>query len=65
MSKQIKEAKANDVHVVDEGFLDAVKIGGAALLIQSHSICTWGCDVRAISFQILYRQTWRSPYNYN
>jgi len=44
-SKQIAEAEDADVHVVDEGFLDKVTRGGAALLITSHSIAPWGSDV--------------------
>ncbi|XP_063958511.1 poly [ADP-ribose] polymerase 1-like [Lytechinus pictus] len=44
MNKKMKEAKSNDVHVVSEDFLDAVKNGGAALMITQHSICNWGSD---------------------
>ncbi|XP_072171566.1 poly [ADP-ribose] polymerase 1-like [Diadema setosum] len=44
MNKKMREAKANDVHVVSEDFLDAVKKGGAALMISQHSICSWGSD---------------------
>ena len=47
-SKAMKEAKAADVQVVDEGFLEACKKGGAILLINSHSICTWGSDVQGL-----------------
>ena len=45
-SKLIKEAEKCDVHVIDEGFLEDVKKGGAALMISSHSIASWGSDVR-------------------
>ena len=38
--KSIKEAEKADVHVVDEGFLEDVKKGGAALMISSHSIAS-------------------------
>ena len=44
----MQAAKAADVHVVDEKFVDAVKNGGAVLLIQAHSIASWGSDVRPI-----------------
>ncbi|XP_030854208.1 poly [ADP-ribose] polymerase 1 [Strongylocentrotus purpuratus] len=44
MNKKMKEAESNDVHVVSEDFLDAVKNGGAALMITQHSISTWGSD---------------------
>ena len=44
-SKVISDAEKADVHVIDEGFLEAVKRGGAALLISSHSIASWGSDV--------------------
>jgi hypothetical protein len=52
MSKSIKEAKTADVQVIDEGFLDAVKKGGAVLLIQSHSISSWGSDVSKAYMEI-------------
>ena len=45
MSKFIKQAKATDTHVVDEGFLDSAQKGGAALFIKSHSLASWGSDV--------------------
>lgn len=44
-SKGIKDAEKANVQVVDEGFLDAVKKGGAVLLIQSHNLVSWGSDV--------------------
>ncbi|XP_006812383.1 poly [ADP-ribose] polymerase 1-like [Saccoglossus kowalevskii] len=44
MSKKIKEAKAAGVHVVSEDFLNTVKKGGAALMIQQSSIANWGTD---------------------
>ncbi|XP_022328673.2 poly [ADP-ribose] polymerase 1-like isoform X1 [Crassostrea virginica] len=43
-SKGIKDAEKANVQVVDEGFLDAVKKGGAVLLIQSHNLVSWGSD---------------------
>lgn len=43
-SKGIKDAEKANIQVVDEGFLDAVKKGGAVLLIQSHSMVPWGSD---------------------
>lgn len=45
-SKGIKDAEKANIQVVDEGFLDAVKKGGAVLLIQSHNMVSWGADVR-------------------
>lgn len=49
-SKGIKDAEKANIQVVDEGFLDAVKKGGAVLLIQSHSMVPWGSDVRMAFF---------------
>ncbi|KAK2177762.1 hypothetical protein NP493_581g01048 [Ridgeia piscesae] len=43
-SKLIKAAKDSDIQVVDVGFVEAVKKGGAALLIKQHSICSWGSE---------------------
>ncbi|XP_046355890.2 poly [ADP-ribose] polymerase 1-like [Haliotis rufescens] len=43
-SKNIKDAEKSDVHVIAESFLEDVKKGGAALMIQKHSIATWGAD---------------------
>ncbi|KAJ8308841.1 hypothetical protein KUTeg_013715 [Tegillarca granosa] len=43
-SKNIKDAEKSDIHVVAEDFLEDVKKGGAALLIQKHSIAPWGSD---------------------
>ncbi|XP_033736235.1 poly [ADP-ribose] polymerase 1-like isoform X2 [Pecten maximus] len=43
-SKVIKDAEKADIHVVDEGFLDSVQKGGALLMIQTHSIASWGAD---------------------
>ena len=45
MSKKIKDAKKHDVHVVSEDFLEAVKKGGAAMMITDNSIADWGSDV--------------------
>lgn len=44
-SKPIKEAEKHDIQVVSEDFLEAVKGGGAALLITQHKISDWGSDV--------------------
>ncbi|XP_077994827.1 poly [ADP-ribose] polymerase 1-like [Glandiceps talaboti] len=44
MAKKMKDAKAADVHIVSEDFLENVKKGGAALMINKHSIATWGGD---------------------
>jgi len=43
----MKQAKAADVHVVDEGFLDDVGKSPASVaqLIIQHSIAAWGSDV--------------------
>ncbi|XP_021365761.1 poly [ADP-ribose] polymerase 1-like isoform X2 [Mizuhopecten yessoensis] len=43
-SRTIKDAEKADIHVVDEGFLESVQKGGALLMIQSHSLATWGAD---------------------
>ena len=47
-SKLIKAAKDSDIQVVDVGFVEAVKKGGAALLIKQHSICSWGSEVHFV-----------------
>lgn len=52
-SKGIKDAEKANVQVVDEGFLDAVKKGGAVLLIQSHNLVSWGSDVSTFKINIL------------
>ena len=44
-SKKIKNAEKADVPVVSEDYLDAVKKGGAMLMISQHSIVTWGNKV--------------------
>lgn len=44
MSKLMKSAKKSGIHVVDTGFLDDVKNGGVLLMIQKHSIASWGDD---------------------
>ncbi len=51
-SKHIKDAEKADVHVVDELFLEEVKKGGAALMIQKHSIASWGSDVSLTLFDV-------------
>ena len=53
-SKVIADAEKADVHVIDEGFLEAVKRGGAALLISSHSIASWGSDVSYFVMCMIY-----------
>ena len=44
-SKKIKDAEKADVPVVSEDYLDAVKKGGARLMISQHSIVAWGNKV--------------------
>ncbi|KAL5008566.1 hypothetical protein ScPMuIL_014147 [Solemya velum] len=44
MSKHIKDSKKADIHVIAEDFLEDVSKGGAALLIQKHSLASWGAD---------------------
>ncbi|KAM7430085.1 Poly [ADP-ribose] polymerase 1 [Porites harrisoni] len=41
-SKKMRDAEKFDVPVVNEGYLDAVKKGGAILMISQHSISSWG-----------------------
>lgn len=41
-SKKMRDAEKFDVPVVNEDYLDAVKKGGAKLMITQHSIVTWG-----------------------
>ncbi|CAH1792738.1 unnamed protein product [Owenia fusiformis] len=43
-SKKIQDAKKADVHVISEDFINAVEKGGALLMIQQHSIASWGSD---------------------
>ena len=47
LGKAMKQAKAADVHVVDDGFLDDVGKSPASVaqLIVEHSIAAWGSDV--------------------
>jgi len=47
LSKAMKQAKAADIHVVDEEFLDDVGKSPKSVpqLIVQHSIATWGSDV--------------------
>jgi len=47
LGKAMKQAKAADIRVVDEQFLDDVGKSPAAMmqLIVQHSIATWGADV--------------------
>ncbi|XP_066991017.2 poly [ADP-ribose] polymerase [Anabrus simplex] len=47
MSSKIEEAKDFDIQVVPEDFLDEVKDGGADIIIQKKSICSWGSDVKS------------------
>jgi len=48
MGKAMKQAQSADVHIVDEGFLDDAPKGGIAALVVSHSIASWGSDVRIL-----------------
>lgn len=41
-SKKMRDAEKFDVPVVSEDYLDAVKKGGAILMISQHSISSWG-----------------------
>ena len=47
LGKVMKQAKAADIHIVDEGFLDNVGKSPASVsqLITQHSIAAWGSDV--------------------
>ena len=47
LGKVMKLAKAADIHIVDEGFLDNVGKSPASVsqLITQHSIAAWGSDV--------------------
>lgn len=38
----MKDAETFDVPVVSEDYLEAVKKGGARLMIKQHSIVPWG-----------------------
>jgi len=51
----MKQAKAADVHVVDEGFLDDVGKSPTSVsqLIVQHSIAAWGSDV-SFKFMNIY-----------
>ncbi|XP_047097726.1 LOW QUALITY PROTEIN: poly [ADP-ribose] polymerase [Schistocerca piceifrons] len=44
MGKKVEEAKDLDIQIVSEDFLDEVKDGGATLMINKKSICSWGSD---------------------
>ena len=41
-SKKMRDAEKFDVPVVSEDYLEAVKKGGARLMITQHSIASWG-----------------------
>ena len=41
-SKKMRDAEKFDVPVVSEDYLEAVKKGGAMLMITQHSIASWG-----------------------
>ena len=41
-SKKMKDAEKFDIPVVSEDYLEAVKKGGARLMISQHSITSWG-----------------------
>jgi len=41
-SKKVRDAEKFDVPVVSEDYLEAVKKGGAKLMIAQHSIASWG-----------------------
>jgi len=65
----MKQAKAADVHVVDEGFLDDVGTSPASVpqLIVQHSIADWGSDVSSHLMNIyvlnltVYGVVWYHP----
>ena len=57
-SKLIKAAKDSDIQVVDIGFVEAVKKGGAALLIKQHSICSWGSEVHFVCHLTCLKFCW-------
>ena len=46
-SKTMLQLQTNEIHVVEEGFLDDVIKPGAtvAVLVTQHSIASWGTDV--------------------
>lgn len=41
-SKKMRDAEKFDVPVVSEDYLEAVKKGGAKLMISQYSIASWG-----------------------
>ena len=41
-SKKMREAEKFNIPVVSEDYLEAVKKGGAMLMISQHSIVSWG-----------------------
>lgn len=54
-SKKMKDAEKYNLPVVSEKYLDAVKKGGAKLMITQHSIVPWGdkkvcCSLKLISW---------------
>ena len=52
-NKLVTAAKDSDIQVIDVGFLEAVKKGGAASLIKQHSICSWGSEVSVVGNLVL------------
>ena len=48
-SKKMRDAEKYDVPVVSEDYLEAVKKGGAKLMITQHSIVSWGLSKKVCS----------------
>lgn len=46
-SKKIEEAKKFDIQIISEDFVEEAKAGGAVILINKKSICSWGSDPRS------------------
>ena len=51
----MKDAEKADVPVVSEDYLNAVKGGGALLMISQHSIASWGNKVSYKTENIIRR----------
>ena len=50
-AKHVKEAKKLNIHVIRDTFFKECQKGGAAILIEQHSLAPWGGDVSTTQLQ--------------
>ena len=66
-SKKMKDAEKFDVPIVSEDYLEAVKKGGAQLMISQHSIASWGSNkvcylVAVVMFNLSNTHNFHVPF---